>query len=94
MINPEDLIGEVVVAVTDPGEIYGAGRVIGYQAEPTFIIENADGVRFSWVASLCKPTRADCPNCQGRGFALPEPIGNFLYDLSARACEKCANGKE
>ncbi len=93
MNKPENLIGEIVIAVTLPGEIHGAGRVIGYCDRPTFIIEDEGGVRFSWVADLCVPAKKNCPNCKGRGYALPEPIGNLLYDLTARPCEQCAKGE-
>lgn len=88
-----DLIGSVVIAVTTDGSVHGAGRVIGYCDEPTFIIENADGVRFSWVTRLCAPAREDCPNCHGRGYALPEPTGDFAHDLIARPCKQCAEGE-
>lgn len=87
------LIGKVVIAVTTQGETRGAGHVIGYCDEPTFIIENADGVRFSWVARLCAPAREDCPECQGRGYALPEPTGDFAHDLTVRPCKMCASGE-
>lgn len=92
MSKQEDLIGKMVIATTGPGGAHAAGHVIGYCALPSFIIENADGVRFSWVASMCKPANDDCPSCQGRGYALPEPIGNFRYDLTAQPCEECASG--
>ena len=54
MKRDEDWVGELVIAKTYPGEVYGKGRIIGYASHPTYTIERPDGTRFSWAAHLCE----------------------------------------
>lgn len=35
------------------------GKVIGYQANPTFLVETEDGERFHWVAVGCVPVSGE-----------------------------------
>ena len=85
----EKQLGEIVIARTVPGSCLGIGRVIAYSSAPTFTIERPDGTRFHWAAHLCVATDPDCPECHGVGYALPEPNGAWLHDLTAIACPRC-----
>jgi len=58
-LDPTDMLNRLVVAETNPGEFIGIGRVVGYQAAPTFLIERDDGTQFSWKADLCRRPTAD-----------------------------------
>ncbi len=49
----EESVGRIVEMRTVQGAYHGVGKVIGYQAEPTFIIHTPAGKRVSWVAALC-----------------------------------------
>jgi hypothetical protein len=44
-----------VVAETIQGEPHARGRVVAYCDQPTYVIEQFDGTRFSWAARLVKP---------------------------------------
>lgn len=62
-INPDEAVrkGAAVVARTAQGQAVGEGKVVAYCDRPTFIIEGADGTRFSWVANMVFPTMPAVP---------------------------------
>lgn len=35
--------------------VHARGKVIAYTDQPTVVIEEPDGTRVSWLASLCEP---------------------------------------
>jgi hypothetical protein len=41
-----------VVARYSTGETHGAGRIVAYYEQPTYVIERPDGTRFSWRADM------------------------------------------
>ncbi len=43
---------QAVEARYTTGETHGVGRVVAYYDLPTFVIERADGTRFSWRADM------------------------------------------
>jgi len=50
----EEIVGKVVVAKTLAGAVHGVGLCIAYTDNPTVIIKDRYGHRFSWTASLCR----------------------------------------
>lgn len=55
MIN-ESSISKVVIAFTGPlpNETHLAGVMVGYQADPTVLIQMGDGKQANWSAHLCR----------------------------------------
>lgn len=47
-------IGKLVVARTIQGQLYAVGKVIGYIAEPTLIIQRRTGEKVHWIAAQCE----------------------------------------
>lgn len=43
---------KLVNALYTDGTVFGTGRVIAFCAAPTYVIERADGTRFSWRADM------------------------------------------
>jgi hypothetical protein len=56
-VEMDEVVGRraFVVAETAQGDEHGQGRVIAWTDRPTFIIERADGTRFSWICDMCRP---------------------------------------
>jgi hypothetical protein len=56
MTRPEAMLGRDVEMVYATEGVYGTGKVIGYDAAPTFIVELPNGTRTSWRADLTRLT--------------------------------------
>lgn len=64
-------LGKRVVARTQHSDlVHGEGVVIAYIDQPTFLIEKADGERFTWLASLTKlaPPAEETKRCDAGKF--------------------------
>lgn len=53
MILSKEVLGKYVIARTQPGSVQGSGKLIGYSLQPMVCIQQIDGTRFWWNASLC-----------------------------------------
>lgn len=89
----EEAIGKIVIARYASGDVVAVGEVVGYQDRPTFVIRKPDGSKGCWVASLCELVNAECPECHGRGYVLPEPTGNLSRDWALVVCPLCAEDR-
>ncbi len=85
------MLGRIAIAKTGPGFIQDVGKIITYCTAATYQIERPDGTRFSWRVELCQYVVEDCPDCQGCGFVLPYPKGDFNHDLTPVVCLRCAD---
>ncbi len=83
-------VGKIAIAKTSTGIIHGVGRVVAFFPTPTYKIERPDGTQFHWRINFCHIASEDCSECKGRGYILPEPVGDFDHDLTAVVCPKCA----
>ncbi|EKT4105716.1 hypothetical protein QEG46_001692 [Stenotrophomonas maltophilia] len=54
-----DLCGKLAVATYGTGGVRFIGEVIGFQPQPTYILERPDGVIEHWVAELVRPATAE-----------------------------------
>lgn len=88
-----ELLDKIVITKTAQGLVQGAGKVIGFANHPVYIIKGPDGENFTWAAHLCHEVDAACPDCEGRGFVLRQPRGDFLEDLVPEICRRCAKGE-
>ncbi len=86
----KSMVGKIAIAKTSAGIIYGVGRVVAFFPTPTYKIETPDGTQFHWRTDFCRIASENCLECKGRGFILPEPVGDFDHDLTAVFCPKCA----
>ena len=53
-MTDENIIGKILVAKTLTGAVQGVGLCVAYTEEPTVVIKDRYGLRFSWLASLCR----------------------------------------
>lgn len=82
-------LGKIAIARTMQKELQGVGRIIAICDAPTYIIQQRNGQKFTWRQDLCIFPDPDCPKCRGRGFVLPEPVGDWEKDLTPVYCPNC-----
>lgn len=89
------LVGATVRAfyANDRGETRCTGRVVGYAAHPTVVIEREDGTRESWAAHLVEPAPDGEHPAAPRGVAVADdgtPIRNMSRADAVRWLEEVA----